>query len=375
MRYPATELGCYLASIFRSLYEYDRIIRSLILGLAGRDIRRAMEIFLEFCRSGHIGPAEYLKIKNSQGDYSLPYHVVSRVLLRRNRRFYSGDASFVKNLFQCDPKDSMPDVFVRADILEWLKSKYRDTGPSGVKGFHQCSALIIDLMPLGHDANRIREEIGYLVQHGCIVAEHQKGVVESDDDLIRISPSGFVHVSLVGDLSYLAACAEETWVEDQTLAQLIADRIARFGPRVHYSPITVAANAADFVKYLDSRARQRRLQPSVYLEGGFSGVSFASGDVFERASRQIEMERRRHGWNDFDDRFTVGMECTGTIEGIKEYGCFVSLDGGPTGLLYFRNLPVDRPVSSFKAGERITVTILGVQIEARKISLGFVKSQ
>jgi Type I restriction enzyme R protein N terminus (HSDR_N) len=370
--YPATELGCYLACIFRSLYEYDRLIRSLIIGLAGRDIRRAMEIFLEFCRSGHIGPAEYLKIKNSQGDYSLSYHVVSRVLLRRNRRFYNGDTSFLKNLFQCDPNDAMPDVFIRADILDWLKAQYRATGPSGVKGFHRCSELIADLMPLGHDAGRIRAEIGYLVTHGCVIAEHQKSVLESDDDLVRIAPSGFVHLSLIGDLSYLAACAEETWVESTTLAQKIADRIARFGPRVHYSPVTVAANAADFVKYLESKAKLGRVPPTLYLQGGFSGVSISTGDIFRRAMQQIETDRKTHGWDDFEDRFIVGMECTGSIEGIKDYGCFVSLDGGPTGLIYYRNLPADRQLSSFNVGERVNVRILSVQIESRKLSLGFV---
>lgn len=371
VRYPATEIGFYLASIFRSLYDYDKLIRSLILGLAGRDIRRAMEIFLEFCRSGHIGAAEYLKIRTLKGQYSLPYTVVSRVLLRRNRRFYDGDSSFLKNLFQCDPEDSRPDVFVRADILEWLRTKHREVGPTGVRGFHQCRILISELMPLGHEAGRVRAELDYLVKHGCIIAEHQRRKIDSDDDLVRLSPSGFVHLSLVSDISYLAACVEEAWVEDEALARRVADRIAPFGPKVHFSPLTVAANASEFVDYL-ARQQSQKLSPRQYLEGGFSGVELDTDAVVERAKRAIAKERKSRGWDAFDDRFCVGMECSGTVDGIQEYGVFVRLDGGPTGLIYFRNLPSERPVTSFEQGDRITVEILDVQLETQKVSLRFI---
>src|ERR1019366_7229374 len=91
VEYPASDQGMYLAAIMKSLFEYDRFIRRMITALAGRDVRRAMEIFLEFCTSGHIGEDEILSIRASQGRRALPYEVVARVLLRMNRRFYDGD--------------------------------------------------------------------------------------------------------------------------------------------------------------------------------------------------------------------------------------------------------------------------------------------
>ena len=123
-----------------------------------------MEIFLEFCRSGHIGPHEYLKINTSQGNWGLPYHVVTRVLLRRSKRFYNGDESFVTNLFQCDPVDVKPDSFSRVALLQWLNSKYGEKGPSGIKGFHRATVLIGELMSIGHDAQRLQMELGYLIK-------------------------------------------------------------------------------------------------------------------------------------------------------------------------------------------------------------------
>ena len=58
-----------------------------------------MEIFLEFCTSGHIKEDQIFKIRRSEGKYTLPLYQVSRVLLRMNRRFYDGDASYIKISF------------------------------------------------------------------------------------------------------------------------------------------------------------------------------------------------------------------------------------------------------------------------------------
>src|SRR5208282_2447938 len=124
VEYPETETGYYLACIYRSLYEHDQLLRRMLVGLAGKNIRKAMEIFLDFCKSGHIGGEEILKIRKNHGDYCLPYRVVTRVLLRLSRRYYNGDLSHIKNLFQCDPSDSYPDHFARFAILRWLSAVY-----------------------------------------------------------------------------------------------------------------------------------------------------------------------------------------------------------------------------------------------------------
>jgi hypothetical protein len=98
--YPASDQSLYLASILRSLYAHDRFVRRILSGLAGRDVRRALEIFLEFCMSGHIGEDEIYRIRFFEGRHVLPLSVVARVLLRLQRRYYNGDKAYVKNLIQ-----------------------------------------------------------------------------------------------------------------------------------------------------------------------------------------------------------------------------------------------------------------------------------
>ncbi len=45
VQYPRNDLGFYLSALYQSLYTHDKLIRSIVLGLAGNDIRRAIKIF------------------------------------------------------------------------------------------------------------------------------------------------------------------------------------------------------------------------------------------------------------------------------------------------------------------------------------------
>jgi hypothetical protein len=162
--YPSSDQALYLASILRSLFAHDRFVRQIMTGLAGRDVRGALEIFLDFCTSGHIGEDEILKIRFLEGAYVLPLSIVARVLLRMQRRFYDGDKAYIKNLVQCAPSDALPDHFIRLAALHWLDYRKDRTGPAGVNGFHRIADLVGDLVRLGHDAIRTREELLYLIR-------------------------------------------------------------------------------------------------------------------------------------------------------------------------------------------------------------------
>src|SRR3970282_2974173 len=104
-----------------SLFQ-DQLFRRIITGLAGRNIRKGLEILLDFCKSGHIGADEILKIRTSHGEHKLPNHMISKILLKGKRKYYSDRESNLKNLFDSDSEDSLPDPFVRIAILQWLKN-------------------------------------------------------------------------------------------------------------------------------------------------------------------------------------------------------------------------------------------------------------
>lgn len=229
-------------------------------------MRRALEIFLDFCNSGHIGEDEIYKIRFFEGKYVLPLSVVARVLLRMQRRYYDGTKAYIKNIVQCDPSDALPDHFVRLAILHWLEQHQRVHGPAGVIGFHAAGKIVKDLVHLGHDADRVRAELLYLVKEGCVIPEHLRVDQVQEDDLVRLTASGLVHLQLMANPDYLAACAEDTWVADPELAQRVAARIGSRGTAGHFSRLTTAKNAAELVDYLKARAAERVGSPDLYLD-------------------------------------------------------------------------------------------------------------
>jgi len=264
--YPASDQALYLASMLKSLYAHDRFVRQVMTGLAGRDVRRALEIFLDFCTSGHIGEDEIYKIRFFEGQHVLPLSLVARVLLRMHRRLYDGNKGYLKNLMQCFSGDPLPDHFVRLSILNWLEKLQRVKGPAGVVGFHKVQNLVTDLVQIGHDSARIREELLYLIREGCVVPEHLRLDVIAESDLVRLSASGLVHLQLMANPDYLAACAEDTWISDEALANRIRDRISTKGLRGQFSRTTTSKNAREFVDYLRERAAERVSCPEAYLD-------------------------------------------------------------------------------------------------------------
>jgi len=263
--YPASDQGLYLACILRSLFEYDRFLRKLLTSLAGRDVRLALEMFMEFCRSGHINESEIFRIRQSRGDYIIPLEIISRVLLRKNRRFYNGDLSYLKNLFQCDPSEPKPDYFVRLAILRYLESRSRKTGPSGIMGLHRISDLIRCLVIWGHSAERIRKELLYLAKAKCIDAEHLRTDSLTDDELVTITSSGSIHLDMLENVAYLASCAEEILFDDKDIAGRISERIGK-NPYIQYSSTTAFENAKELVSYLSARLPSLQVNPNKYLE-------------------------------------------------------------------------------------------------------------
>ena len=308
----------------------------------------------------------------NKGNYTLPYHLVTRVLLRLNRRFYDGDSSHVKNLFQCNVDDAKPDHFTRLAILLWLNHHFHNAGPTGIRGFHRCDRLVAELIPFGHDADRVREEIRYLVKSMCILTEHQRTDGVADEDLICLSPAGFAHLSITSNLDYLAACAEDCWIADPKLANEIAERIAQYGPRFHYMRETMGKNANGFVTYLVDQADKEIATPLDYLEGVTESISEELHKIQQKVDKWAEKERAEENWPEVDSRLLVGSDYEGTVDRVKEFGAFVLLDAGPSGLLHLSKLPASRPLESLKVGDRIKVKILAIDRRRRRLALGFV---
>jgi hypothetical protein len=369
--YPASDQAMYLVSIMKSLYEHDRIMRRIITALAGRNIRQALEIFLEFCTSGHIDEGEILQIRNAEGKYCLPYHIVTRVLLRLNRRFYDGDGSYLKNLFQCDPRDSAPDHFARLATLRWLRKKFKVAGPTNVRGYHRLSDLVADLVPYGHDANTLRREILYLVRGGCIFTEHQRDDRVTDEDLISLSPAGWVHLDLVQNTDYLAAAAEDLWYDDQRIASEVATLIGGKGMRGHYLPSTGNSNAATVEKYLEAKLNERFRKPELVLNTPRTSEFHQLDDRALGATSDAKIRAPAEVWHALATQFPQGAMIEAEVNTVNDLGAFVRISDGADALI--SAVSIRNAGAEVLKGDRVQARVARVEAEEKKMYLIFQK--
>lgn len=334
VEYPASDMAFYLASIVKSIFDHDRYIRRMIVGLSGRNMRRAMEIFLEFCTSGHIPEEQIFKIRSSEGKHTLPLHLVTRVLLRMNRRYYDNDYSYLKNIFATNWQDERPSYFARLIILRWLYKRISDIGPSLEKGYFSIRKLKEEIAPLGFELKVIDREIDVLLKAQCIISEDLALEALADETLVRIAPAGMVHLDLLGNLDYLGAVSEDTYMPEP-LARKIADRIS--DPHRHYTKRTSVANASDLVDYLQEVRQNDAALTGLFLEANpFWGLTDLDSAVAAIKSNENDDDEP---WKSIKRRYAPGAFVFGTVVNVTSVGAFVELEPGLTTLLHRSRFP------------------------------------
>jgi small subunit ribosomal protein S1 len=108
------------------------------------------------------------------------------------------------------------------------------------------------------------------------------------------------------------------------------------------------------------------------------------GDEVEVMILEIDEERRRislgmkqclpNPWEDFAREFKKGDKVKGQIKSITDFGVFVGLTGGIDGLVHLSDLSWsltgEEAVKNFKKGDEVETTVLSIDVERERISLG-----
>jgi small subunit ribosomal protein S1 len=98
----------------------------------------------------------------------------------------------------------------------------------------------------------------------------------------------------------------------------------------------------------------------------------------------IDEERRRislglkqckaNPWNEFAENYNKGDKVSGQIKSITDFGVFIGLPGGIDGLVHLSDLSWDVPgedaVRNYTKGEELETTVLAIDPERERISLG-----
>ena len=339
INYPADDQAHYLICILRSIMNEENNIRRLITGLSGSNIRKALEIFMDFCCSGHLSEDIILSMKTNP-NYKLPYYIASRVLLRLNRRFYDSERSYIKNVF--DAKDpEAPFYFSRLLILRFLNNAMKASETPSItkmKGYISISDTLDFLNNFGLSRNIALSEIEYLIKSNCILTEDFRENDIDENMLIKLAPAGFVHLYLLSDISYLAAVAEDLHFTDEKVVNNIKSNIKYYDDQLSFAnTLTNSKLLMDFL----SGERQRKLD---YL------ATFDTDSEYARYSELKDCEDRistlldsssQEPWKSFLSETPIGKTATGHVIKKLEYGYLIHLDEwNINGLLHNSNIHI-----------------------------------
>ena len=110
----------------------------------------------------------------------------------------------------------------------------------------------------------------------------------------------------------------------------------------------------------------------------------ALGDEVEVMILEIDEQRRRislgmkqcksNPWDDFALNHKKGDKVKGAIKSITDFGVFIGLDGGIDGLVHLSdlswNVAGEEAVRNYKKGDELEATVLAIDVERERISLG-----
>ena len=222
IRYSQNELESFLRRLYESLFERRGNIARVLEALAGRDVRRALEMFVSIITSGHLSTTTIASHTLGSGAVPIEEHTILTILMRTNRRLFSEDSGFIQNIFSYDDTCEKPDNFLLVEILFFLFQNRKIVGAIGLEGYFSCRQIADALQKLGYIPGDVMIALRQLVRSELIITDRMSSVHISEDDSVRILAAGWVHIRLLsGRFEYIYGVIATTPIKNlEVVAQL-----------------------------------------------------------------------------------------------------------------------------------------------------------
>jgi hypothetical protein len=296
IRYSSGELEEFLKRLYHALFDRRRNVATVLESIAGKDVRRALEIFGAIITSGYLSPTAIASNTLGGGGVSLKEHTILRILMRTNRRFFSRDSGgFVQNIFSFDETFEKPDNFLIIEILYFLILNRRVRGPINIEGYFTCTQVADALQKLGYVPADVLSMIKHLVRSELIITDRMNAADVEWQDSVRILAAGWVHLRLLsGRFEYLFGVIPTTPIRDQGVAQQLAELVKIESDRGELQFYQKVRAVELFGRYL-SDERQALITP--FNEGKVSGADY----VLEHVRSALEKTKYRQRFSAIED--------------------------------------------------------------------------
>ena len=175
----------------------DRSITSSIVNISNENIRKALEITINFISSPHLNTDKIINILRRDSRYNIPFHEWNRSLLFRDREHYDPTVSSIINLFDISASD-IKEHFLLSILLSIIINNSKE-------GVIEFSYIYSVLQSLGFSLDQIKRCIDRSLENNCTrfpLEDSWKDV----SDFISITPYGaYLIKELILHFSYIDA--------------------------------------------------------------------------------------------------------------------------------------------------------------------------
>ena len=220
----------------------------IVDALAERDVREALGMFARMLVSGHFNADRVIKI-GLGGKPDVGHDLLIKILMRADYRLYSDKSGFIHNIFAPPNKGFNGNILLITEILGFFAQPRRDRHQIG--GYRALEELLSDMAGMGFEEGELRDRVHYLIAHKLLAYDGEDNETPNDSDLIKITPSGFIHLrSLPHFVEYIASAALYIPFDDHSISGRVAEiwaRVERY-PNLNFSfKHSVASMVGDYL--------------------------------------------------------------------------------------------------------------------------------
>lgn len=292
-RYPRSRAGEFLTGIYHELFNSRNNVSRVLEALAGRNVRKALDMFFAIITSGHMPEGIIASVAQGGGVRSFPEYLILRALMRQSYRYFNNNTGFVANIFHCESRWERPSNLLIPEMLFYMISQRKVRGDNGQMGYVALTRLLLEMESLGFVKSDVQDAALFCLKKELIEVDTSSLDVIRDRDSIKTTASGWAHMRLLSSrLEYVASLLPTTSIDNKQLSARIYDFMQtemRFG-RMPYN------QAISLVEAFESYLRLQK--ETLASHPGFSNRRQSGTDyVLAKLRESVQFARRENGTN------------------------------------------------------------------------------
>lgn len=288
--YPKSRAGEFLKGIYLELFSKPTNTSRILEGLAGRNVRKALDMFMAIITSGHTPEDLITNVATGQEIAAFPESLVLKILMRQDYRFYSDNSGFVSNIFYVDRTWERPSNLLITECLFYLINQRKLLGENGQLGFVSVSRLQSALEKVGFVRSDVFSAAHYLLGKELIEADSSTVNTLTDSDSIKASASGWAHLRIIcSRAEYIWGVLPTTGINDRVLEARVYDLMQTEGRFNNLFPNQIMGVVEHFHRYLQGQFTTLRAHPG-YTTTGASGSAY----IIHKVAEALRFERNQN---------------------------------------------------------------------------------